>query len=153
MEGAEPRRAGKRPLTHGAPPHGPHKHQAGSSRHTQDPGPGYTLSSSGDGHSCWYSLVSPQCGSPLRANPVEMEREGEMCYFFRSRSLTGCRLGSPRVGRFPDTQLTWYNFMLSTGCGSGNKVRSSRTLSWAPMRTARWRWPSSRRQAKGEKMA
>lgn len=28
-----------------------------------------------------------------------------------------------------DSQLTWYSFMLSTGCGSGNKARSSRTLS------------------------
>lgn len=63
------------PLTHGARLHGPHKHQAGSSRHTLGPGPGYTLSSSGDGHSCWCSLVSPQYGSPPGANPVEMEWE------------------------------------------------------------------------------
>jgi hypothetical protein len=128
QEGGQAREQSKAaPLTHGARLHGPHKHRAGSSRHTRDPGPGYILSSSGDGHSCWCSLVSPQYGSPPEANPVEMERERK-CAHRPDQTVNWPQTRLSPAGS-PNTQLTWYNFMLSTGCVSGNKARSSRTLS------------------------
>lgn len=60
-------------LTLGAAQHGPHTHPAGSSRHRLGPGPGCILSSSGDGHSWLYSLVSPQYGSQPGASSTKRE--------------------------------------------------------------------------------